>query len=71
MGRKSNYENGLFNQLQEIMDRLDSVESKLYTEKKEHKEDVQRLNAKIDDLTQENSLLRNDNARVNISANML
>lgn len=64
MGRKSNYENGIFNQLQEIMNRLDSVESELCTEKKEHKEDVDRLNAKIDDLTKENTLLRNDNARL-------
>ena len=64
MGRKSNYENGMFNQLQEIMNRLDSVEKELRTEKIEHREDVIRLNAKIDDLTQENILLRNDNARL-------
>ena len=64
MGRKSNYENGMFNQLQEIMNRLDSVEKELRTEKIEHREDVVRLNAKIDDLTQENILLRNDNARL-------
>lgn len=64
MGRKSNYENGMFNQLQEIMNRLDSVENELRTEKKEHKEDVMRLNVKINDLTQENTLLRNDNARL-------
>ncbi len=51
MGRKSNYENGMLYQLQEIMGRLDSVESELRTEKKEHKEDVERLNAKIDSLT--------------------
>lgn len=64
MGRKSNYENGMFQQLQEIMLRLDSVENELRTEKTEHREDVIRLNAKIDDLTQENTLLRNDNARL-------
>lgn len=64
MGRKSNYENGMFNQLQEIMNRLDSVEDELRTEKAEHREDVMRLNAKINDLTQENTLLRNDNARL-------
>lgn len=64
MGRKSNYENGMFQQLQEIMSRLDSVENELRTEKTEHREDVIRLNAKIDDLTQENTLLRNDNARL-------
>lgn len=64
MGRKSNYENGMFQQLQEIMGRLDSVENELRTEKREHKEDVERLNAKINELTQENNLLRNDNARL-------
>lgn len=64
MGRKSNYENGIFNQLQQIMDRLDCVESELRTEKQEHKEDVDRLNEKIGCLTQENTLLRNDNARL-------
>lgn len=64
MGRKSNYENGMFNQLQEIMNRFDSMERELRVEKKEHKEDVERLNAKIDVLTQENTLLRNDNARL-------
>ena len=64
MGRKSNYENGMFNQLQEIMNRLDSLERELCTEIKEYKEDVERLNAKIDGLTQENNLLRNDNARL-------
>ncbi len=64
MGRKSNYENGMFQQLQEIMNRLDSVENELRTEKKEHREDVVHLNARIDDLTRENILLRNDNARL-------
>lgn len=64
MGRTSNYENSLYNQLQEIMLRLDSVENDLCTEKKEHKQDNERLNAKIDSLTKENNLLREDNARL-------
>lgn len=64
MGRKSNYENGMFQQLHEIMSHLDYVENELRTEKKEHREDVICLNAKIDDLTKENALLRNDNARL-------
>lgn len=64
MGRKSNYENEMFHQLPEIMDRLDSGESELRTEKTEHKEDVDCLNVKIDDLMQENTLLREDNARL-------
>lgn len=64
MGRKSNYENGLFNQLQEIMGRLDSVE-------KEHKQEIGHLKDEISDLKKENKflhtenqLLREDNARL-------
>lgn len=54
MGRKSNYENGMFNQLQEIMGRLDSVE-------KTHKQEIRHLNDKISDLKKENNLLRAEN----------
>lgn len=61
---KSNYEKGMYNQLMEVMARLDAVENNLRTEKIEHKDDVKRLNAKIDVLTQENQLLRDDNARL-------
>lgn len=61
---KSNYEKGMYNQLMEVMARLDSVEKDLHIEKIEHKEDVALLNAKIDNLTQENKLLRDDNARL-------
>jgi len=61
---KSNYEKGMYNQLMEVMARLDAVENDLRTEKTEHKDDVYQLNAKIDDLTQENQLLRDDNARL-------
>lgn len=59
-----NYEKSIYNQLMEVMARLDAVEKDLHTEKIEHKEDVDRLNAKIDDLTQENQLLKADNARL-------
>ena len=59
-----NYEKSIYNQLMEVMGRLDAVEKDLRTEKKEHKEDVDRLNAKIDGLTVENQLLRDDNARL-------
>lgn len=61
---KSNYEKGMYNQLIEVMARLDAVENDLHAEKTEHKDDFDRLNAKIDDLTQENQLLRDDNARL-------
>lgn len=64
MGRKSNYENGMFNQLQELMGRLDSVE-------KEHKQEIRHLKDEISDLKKENKLLhtenqllREDNARL-------
>ena len=64
MGRKSDYNNGIYQQLQEVMGRLDSVE-------KEHKQEVRQLKAEISDLKQENKrlreenqLLRDDNARL-------
>lgn len=59
-----NYEKGMYDQLMEVMARLDAVENELHDEKREHKEDVDRLNARIDGLTQENRLLRDDNARL-------
>lgn len=59
-----NYEKSIYNQLMEVMGRLDEVEKELRNEKKEHKGDVDRLNARINDLTLENQLLRDDNARL-------
>lgn len=59
-----NYEKGMYNQLMEVMARLDVVEKDLRDEKIEHKDDVDRLNVRIDNLTQENQLLRDDNARL-------
>lgn len=59
-----NYEKGMYNQLMEVMARLDAVKRDLHTEKDEHKEDVEHLNQKINGLTQENQLLRDDNARL-------
>ena len=59
-----NYEKSIYNQLMDVMARLDSVEKDLHTEKAEHKEDVKRLNEKIDNLTQENQFLKDDNARL-------
>ncbi|MFA9424596.1 MAG: transposase, partial [Sedimentibacter sp.] len=60
----ANYEKGMYNQLMEVMARLDAVEKDLHVEKTEHKEDVDRLNSKIDNLSQENKLLQDDNARL-------
>lgn len=59
-----NYEKSIYNQLMEVMGRLDAVEKDLRNEKMEHKEDVDRLNEKISGLTLENQLLRDDNARL-------
>lgn len=67
----SNYEKSVYHQLMEVMARLDAVENKLTVEKREHKNDVDRLNDKINELTKENhklrkenQLLKDDNARL-------
>lgn len=60
----SNYEKGMYNQLMDIMKRLDSVEDNLRREKIEHKEDVDKLNKKIGKLEKENQLLKDDNERL-------
>lgn len=64
MGRKSDYSNGMYQQLMEIMGRLDTVE-------KESNKKIDALNAKIDTLEKENTalkkenqLLKEDNARL-------
>ena len=59
-----NYEKGMYNQLIEVMARLDAAERDLHTEKDEYKEDVEHLNQKNDGLTPENQLLRDDNSRL-------
>ena len=59
-----NYEKGMYNQLMEVMARLDAMENILRTGKKEHREEVDLLNKKIDGLTTENLLLKDDNARL-------
>lgn len=68
---KSNYENGIFKQLQEVMERLDHVEKDLKIEKIEHKEDVYLLDDRIKKLentikhkNQEITILSNDNERL-------
>lgn len=53
MGRKSDYSNGMYKQMQEIMGRLESIEKDLKTEKREHQEDVDRLNDRISGLEKE------------------
>lgn len=46
----------------EVMVRLDTVEKSFCGKKTEHKDDVNHLNAKINDLTKENQILKEDNA---------
>ena len=50
----SNYERGMYQQLMEVMARLDTVENDLKNEKIEHKEDIKRLNTRINVLEEEN-----------------
>ena len=64
MGRQSNYENGMYQQLMEIMGRLENVE-------KDATQKIDTLNKRIDTLEnenlalkQENQLLKEDNARL-------
>lgn len=71
MGRSSNYENGMYKQLMEIMGRLETVE-------KDSEQKISHLNHRIDNLNQqvdilnrenqalkeENLLLKEDNARL-------
>ena len=60
----SNYERGMYQQLMEVMARLDAVENELKNEKIEHKEDVRRLNLRIHSLETENQKLKDENARL-------
>ncbi len=57
-----NYEKSIYNQLMEVIARLDVMENSLHNEKREHKKDVDQLNKKTDSLTQENRTLKEDNA---------
>lgn len=66
-----NYEKSIYNQLMEVMDRLESVEKKLKNEKKEHKNDVTELNEKIskleniiDEKDRQIKILLDDNERL-------
>ena len=64
MGRSSNYSNQIYQQLQEIMGRLDSVEQDLKKEKREHKEDVERLEKLIIEKDKKIEVLTEDNERL-------
>ena len=52
-----NYEKSIYNQLMDVMARLDSVE-------KDNKREVSRLNEEISDLRKENQELKDENKRL-------
>lgn len=60
----SNYERGVYQQLMEVIARLDTVEKEFKKEKIEHKEDVKRLNARINVLEKENQKLKDENQKL-------
>lgn len=64
MGRKSNYEHGMYQQLLEIMGRLDTVEKAHKEEVGQLKEEISSLKKENKVLREENQLLREDNARL-------
>lgn len=59
-----NYEKSVYNQLMEVMARLDAVEKDLKEEKIEHKEDVERLESLIAEKDRTIKVLKDDNARL-------
>ena len=71
MGRKSNYENGMYQQLMEIMGRLENVEKDSAQKINTLNRQIDSLNDRIDtlehenlELKHENQLLKDDNARL-------
>lgn len=64
MGRQSDYGHGILKDLHELMHRVDHLERTLRRERLEHKEEVERLQARIAALEEENRLLRADNERM-------
>ena len=59
-----NYEKGLYNQLVEVMARLDSVEKEYKEESRRMVNEIKELKKENADLRRENQLLRDDNARL-------
>ena len=57
MGRNSDYSNGMYQQLMEIMGRLETVE-------KESTQKIDSLNTRIDVLEKENHVLKEENLRL-------
>lgn len=59
-----NYERGLYNQLMEVMGRLDTVEKESKKEIKKLNDEISGLKKENQHLKEENRLLRDDNARM-------
>lgn len=59
-----NYERGLYNQLMEVMERLDTVEKESKKEIKKLNDEISSLKKENQHLKEENRLLRDDNARM-------
>lgn len=64
MGPKFNYRKGLYNQLTEVMSRLDAMEKTHQEETSQMKEEISNLRKENKHLREENRLLREDNARM-------
>lgn len=64
MGRKSNYENGMYQQLQEIMGRLETVERNSSRKINALNNRIDTLEKENENLKEENQFLREDNARL-------
>ena len=64
MGNRSDYGKGMLRHIHELMQRVDQLEETLRRERREHQEEVKRLNARICALEEENRLLRKDNERM-------
>ena len=59
-----NYEKGMYNQLMEVMARLDTVEKEYKHDTTQLKEEISILKKENQHLREENKLLRDDNARL-------
>lgn len=59
-----NYERGLYNQLMEVMERLDTVEKESQKEIQKLNDEISTLKKENQQLKEENRLLRDDNARM-------
>lgn len=64
MGPRFNYGKGLYDQLAEVMARLDTVEKTHQEETSQMKEEISALRRENRELKEENRLLKEDNARM-------